>query len=224
MCKEDELPIDNSEPQTKETQAKIKPPNALEILKLGNERFACNKTLRRNLKQAVKTTSEGQFPFAVILSCIDSRVPTELVFDQGIGDIFNVRIAGNFVNNDILGSLEFSYTTGVSLIVVLGHTGCGAIDAAIANCKKENTLKCAHILPMVKNLCPAVKRTERRDGESDTDYQDRVARKNVELNIKKIREKSECLKEAEKKGEINIVGGIYDVTSGVVSFFKYSEN
>lgn len=222
--------IDNSEPQTRRTQARIDPECALGLLKAGNNRFKNKLTIRRDLKWHAEVTSCGQFPFAAIVSCIDSRVPTELIFDQGIGDVFNARIAGNFVNKDILGSLEFAYTSGVSLILVLGHTRCGAINAAIdtykkdknSNKKDKGTCKnCTHILPMVAKLHPAVKNTPRLDSESDTQYHNRVVRKNVELTIEKIRKKSKGLRMANKKHKINIVGGIYDVASGVVSFFEH---
>ena len=222
--------IDNSEPQTRRTQARIDPKCALGLLKAGNNRFKNKLTIRRDLKWHAAVTSCGQFPFAAILSCIDSRVPTELIFDQGIGDVFNARIAGNFVNKDILGSLEFAYTSGVSLILVLGHTRCGAIIAAIDTYKKEtysakknnNTCKnCTHIRPMVEKLYPAVKNTPHLDSESDAQYQNRVARKNVRLTIEKIRKKSKGLRLANKEHKINIVGGIYDVASGVVSFFEH---
>lgn len=220
-------PIDNSKPQTAETQAKMQPKYALELLKLGNERFVNKLTIRRDLKLQVEVTSAGQYPFAVILSCLDSRVPTELIFDQGVGDVFNARVAGNFINDDILGSMEFAYSSGVRLVVVLGHTGCGAVDAAIKNYRKSSTPEgggCQHILPMVKKLYPAVKNTTAFDGESAADYQNRVARKNVELNIDKIRKESTCLRLANRNKKIDIVGGIYDVTSGVVTFFEHLEN
>jgi carbonic anhydrase len=220
-------PIDNSKPQTAETQAKMQPKYALELLKLGNERFVNKLTIRRDLKLQVEVTSAGQYPFAVILSCLDSRIPTELIFDQGLGDVFNARIAGNFVNDDILGSMEFAYSSGVRLVVVLGHTRCGAVDAAINNYKKGSRLEGGgfqHILPMVKKLYPAVKNTTAFSGESAADYHNRVARKNVELNIDKIRKESTCLRMANRNKKLDIVGGIYDVTSGVVTFFEHLEN
>jgi carbonic anhydrase len=216
------IPIDNSEPQTRRTQSKIKPECALEILRSGNDRFINKLTIRRDLKWQVEVTSCGQYPFAIILSCIDSRVATDLIFDQGIGDVFNVSIAGNFVNDDILGSIEFAYTSGVSLVLVLGHTKCGAINAAIEECGKDNDdMECKYILPMVENLCPSVKTTKRFKNEGDTEYHNRVGRKNVELNIDKMRKKSKCLRAAEKEKKIAIVGGIYDVTTGAVSFFEH---
>jgi carbonic anhydrase len=222
--------IDNSIAQTKETQAKIKPECALELLKAGNTRFVKKLTIRRDLKSQIKETSSGQYPFAVIVSCLDSRVPTELIFDQGIGDVFNARIAGNFVNEDILGSLEFAHTIGACLIVVLGHTRCGAIGAAITNYRKRHTQQaeqvvgCQHILPMVKKLYPAVKDTTPFKEEEDSEYHNRVVRKNVELNIEVIRKKSDCLRIANRKKQIDIVGGVYDVTSGRVSFFDHLES
>ncbi|MBL4648140.1 MAG: carbonic anhydrase [Aureispira sp.] len=226
MKKCDCTSIDNSQAQTRRTQAKIQPECALELLKSGNDRFVKKMTLRRDLKLQAEITSSGQFPFAVVLSCLDSRVPTELIFDQGIGDVFNARIAGNFVNDDILGSIEFAYTSGVSLVLVLGHTQCGAIDAAIHNSENgpDNCEPCKHIIPMVKNLYPAVKRTNRLKDEEDNEYHNRVVRKNVELNIEKIRKKSDCLRLADKKTEILIIGGVYNIASGVVSFFEHPKS
>lgn len=216
--------IDNAHAQTSDTQKTITPDCALELLKKGNERFAANARLNRNLKDQVVATKGGQHPFAIVLGCIDSRAAAELVFDQGIGDVFNTRIAGNFINNDILGGMEFAVGEGVKVILVLGHTGCGAIKAAVKayESKEENAAKeepkCTHVGPMVEKLFPAVKGTERLLGETDEDYKNRVVKTNVILAVKNIRKESQCLKEAEVTGTIKIVGGIYDIGTGVVAF------
>ena len=134
---------------------------------------------------------------------------------------FNTRIAGNFINDDILGGMEFALGKGVKLILVLGHTSCGAVKGAVAHCgEKDASAECSHIVPMVKNICPAVKSTKHKPGESDLDYANRVAKRNVKINMNNIRKQSKCLRVAEKKGKIKIVGGMYDVNTGAVDFFK----
>lgn len=201
-CKE--IPIDNTQAQTEETRKKITPECALKILKQGNEQFVANLSLNRNLKQQVKATSKGQYPFAAVLSCIDSRVPAELIFDQGIGDIFNVRTAGNFVdqkiveNNNILGSLEFAKMSGVKLILVLGHTGCGAIKAALG----DDEIPCEQTSEMVERL-----RTNLTEKDAN-----KATKENVLKTIQHIRDLSSCLREFE------IVGGVYNISTGEVTF------
>jgi carbonic anhydrase len=203
---------------TRETQATMTPEKSLVFLKEGNLRFQNNLKANRNLLEQVNDTSEGQFPFATILSCIDSRVASELIFDQGLGDIFSIRIAGNFVNNDILGSMEFSCKlAGTKLIVVLGHSACGAIKGACDN------VKLGHLTGMLANIKPAIDAViEPKDlslrKSSNLDFVDQVAVKNVQLTIAKIRRESEVLSEMEKNGEIKIVGGLYNVNDGVVTF------
>lgn len=222
MKEQDCSHINNVDPQTAETQANITPQCAVELLKAGNERFVNRLAYQRNLMHEVEVTSKGQYPFAIVLGCIDSRVSNELVFDQGIGDIFSTRIAGNYVTNDILGGMEFALTTGVRLVLVLGHTSCGAVKGAVGACGTEgNDLECSHIIPMVKNICPAVDGTEREPGESDADYANRVARKNVLLNIDKVRKDSACLNKAEQEGKIIIMGGMYNVSTGKVDFIEH---
>ena len=204
---------------TKETQATMTPEKSLQFLKEGNQRFQDNLKAHRNLLEQVNDTSEGQFPFATILSCIDSRVSAELVFDQGLGDIFSIRIAGNFVNQDILGSMEFaSKLAGTKLIVVLGHTSCGAIKGACDNAKLGN------LTAMLNNIKPAVNsikepKEENLRNSSNSEFVDNVSEKNVLLTIERIRNESEVLAKMEKEGDIMIVGAMYDVRDGSVKFF-----
>jgi carbonic anhydrase len=204
--------------QTKASQDAISPAKALELLKEGNQRFTSKKQVERDLTLQVEQTSTGQFPFATVLSCIDSRVPAELIFDQGIGDIFSVRIAGNFVNSDILGSMEFaSKLAGTKLILVLGHTACGAVKGACDHAELGN------LTGMLDNIAPAVDAiTEPTDAAERTsaniDFVNAVGTKNVELTIDRIHEESPVLAEMEQAGEIQIVGGIYDIATGKVNF------
>jgi len=205
---------------TKETQATMTPQKSLRYLKEGNQRFQDNLKANRNLLEQVNDTSDGQFPFATILSCIDSRVSSELVFDQGLGDIFSVRIAGNFINEDILGSMEFGCKlAGTKLIVVLGHTSCGAIKGACDDAKLGNlTGMLAKIKPAVNSISEPKEASLRNS--QNLDFVDRVAEKNVLLSIEKIREKSPVLKEMEDNNEVHIVGGMYDINTGAVTFLE----
>jgi len=188
---------------------------ALEILKEGNSRFVKNLKANRNLLQQVNETSEGQFPFAVILSCIDSRAPAELIFDQGLGDIFSVRIAGNFINDDILGSMEFACkVAGSKLIVVLGHTSCGAIKGA---CDKVQLGNLTKLLRRIDPALNAVSETGDRSSNNN-DFVQRVADKNVEMTMNQLKEQSPVLKEMLDSGEVGLVGGMYSVESGEVTF------
>jgi carbonic anhydrase len=205
---------------TKETQATMTPQKSLQYLKEGNQRFQNNLKANRNLLEQVNDTCDGQFPFATILSCIDSRVSAELVFDQGLGDIFSVRIAGNFVNEDILGSMEFaSKLAGTKLIVVLGHTGCGAVKGACDNVQLGN------LTTMLSKIKPAVNAVVEPSDDSlrnskNIEFVDAVSKKNVELAIDRIHAESPILSEMEKKGEIMIIGGMYDINTGEVTFFE----
>ncbi|PWK20448.1 carbonic anhydrase family protein [Xanthomarina spongicola] len=205
---------------TRETQATMTPQKSLEYLKEGNVRFQNNLKANRNLLEQVNDTSDGQFPFATILSCIDSRVSAELVFDQGLGDIFSVRIAGNFVNSDILGSMEFACKlAGTKLIVVLGHTSCGAVKGACDDAKLGNlTGMLAKIKPAVKAVVNPQDKSLRNS--SNTDFVDNVSAKNVELSIERIIEESDVLAEMQNIGEIMIVGAMYDINSGAVTFYE----
>jgi carbonic anhydrase len=204
---------------TKETQSTMTPEKSLQFLKEGNQRFQSNLKANRNLLEQVNDTSEGQFPFATILSCIDSRVSAELVFDQGLGDIFSVRIAGNFVNEDILGSMEFGCKlAGTKLVVVLGHTSCGAIKGACDHAEMGNLTK------LIEKINPAVNAvTEPKDegqrNSKNLAFVDEVSKKNVELTIDRIHAESPILSEMEKNGEIKIVGAMYDINTGAVEFY-----
>jgi len=205
---------------TRETQATMTPQKSLDYLKEGNIRFQNNLKANRNLLEQVNDTSEGQFPFATILSCIDSRVSAELVFDQGLGDIFSVRIAGNFVNTDILGSMEFACNlAGTKLIVVLGHTACGAVKGACDDAKLGN------LTSMLSKIKPAVEAVaEPKDASlrnsSNPEFVDNVASKNVLLAIDNIMKDSPVLAEMANNGDIKIVGAMYDINTGAVDFYE----
>ncbi len=204
--------------QTKESQALITPEGAVSLLKEGNARFLENKKADRDLLTQVSQTAGGQYPFATILSCIDSRVSAELIFDQGVGDIFSVRVAGNIVNEDLLGSMEFACKlAGTKVIVVLGHTSCGAVKGACDDAQMGNlTMLLSRIKPAVQAV------TEPQDpkmrNSKNQDFVDHVARVNVNMTIDDIRRKSRVLEEMEKFGEIQIRGAMYDVKSGAVTF------
>jgi carbonic anhydrase len=204
---------------TRETQAAMTPQKSLQYLKEGNIRFQQNLKVNRNLLEQVNDTSEGQFPFATVLSCIDSRVSSELIFDQGLGDVFSIRIAGNFVNTDILGSMEFACKlAGTKLIVVLGHTACGAVKGACDDAKLGNlTSMLAKIKPAVKEV--KLPTDESLRNSSNNEFVNNVSAKNVVLTINRILEESEVLAEMNKNGEIKIIGGMYDIQTGAVSFY-----
>jgi carbonic anhydrase len=206
--------------QTKESQNSLTPQMSIEILKEGNLRFQKNIKADRNLIKQVSETSTGQFPFATILSCIDSRVSSELIFDQGIGDIFSARIAGNFVNDDILGSMEFACKlAGTKLILVLGHTACGAVKGA---CDDAKLGKLTGMLEKIKPAVRAVKipKDNTLRNSSNIDFVNNVAKKNVLLTIDTILRESDVLKEMHDLKELKIIGGMYDIKNGAVDFFE----
>lgn len=195
----------------KESQSQITPAKALELLKNGNKRFLDMRMHDRDLLSQVEMTSSGQFPFAAILGCIDSRVPTEIVFDQGFGDIFSVRVAGNIVNEDVLGSLEYSCkVAGAKIIVVLGHSHCGAVTAAC------NDVKLGNISALLEKIKPAVN-TLNLKVYTDEDV-DKVAIANIKNSIEEIKRRSSILHNMEENGEIILAGAMYDVSSGKVNF------
>lgn len=202
---------------TKEMQAAITPSMALELLKDGNKRFVSNLKVNRNLLQQANETSDGQHPFAVILSCIDSRTSAELIFDQGLGDIFSVRIAGNIINEDILGSMEFGCkVAGSKIIVVLGHTKCGAVKGACDHVEMGN------LTALLTKLRPAVDdETETKENRNSGNpvFVENVATINVKRTVKSIMERSPILKEMIQSGEIGIIGGIHDISTGEVTFY-----
>lgn len=206
---------------TLETQTSITPDKALEFLKEGNARFVNNLKVNRNLLEQVNDTREGQWPFAVVLSCIDSRTSAELIFDQGLGDIFSIRIAGNFVNQDILGSMEFGCNVaGSKLIVVLGHTKCGALKGGLDAAKIEglgmdnlNHL-IYHFDPIINEI---IKEGEERSSKNE-DLLERLNHHNVQHALADIRHNSTTLRNLEKEGKIKIVGANYCVETGVVTW------
>jgi carbonic anhydrase len=207
---------------TKEMQAAITPTLALDLLKDGNKRFVGNLKVNRNLLQQANETSDGQHPFAVILSCIDSRTSAELIFDQGLGDIFSIRVAGNILNEDILGSMEFGCkVAGSKIIVVLGHTKCGAVKGACDHVEMGN------LTALLTKIRPAVEdeqSTKQNRNSSNSDFVEKVATINVKRTVKSIMERSPILKEMIDKGEIGIVGGTHDISTGEVSFFEDTMN
>ncbi|HHC78306.1 MAG TPA: carbonic anhydrase [Flavobacteriia bacterium] len=201
--------------QTKLTQENLSPKDAHAILVEGNKRFVENLKAQRNLKDQVIETSKGQYPFAVILSCIDSRVPAELVFDQGIGDIFSVRIAGNIVNEDVLGSMEYACkVAGSKIVVVMGHTKCGAVTSA---CKH---VELGNITALLSKIKPAVTLIEAKRDTMDDEAIEEVSVTNVKISIDRIRDESPILAQMEKDGNIEIVGAQYNVSNGKVEFFE----
>ncbi len=201
---------------TRKSQSEMTPQLALSYLQEGNQRFVENLRAHRNLLEQVNETAEGQYPFATILSCIDSRTSAELIFDQGLGDIFSVRVAGNVVNDDILGSMEYACkVAGSKLVVVLGHSKCGAVISA---CKH---VVLGNITTLLSKIQPAVRKVESTHSDiiSDEAVQ-AVADENVHESIRHILQRSTILSEMVTKGEIIIVGAMYDVESGKVEFFK----
>jgi len=203
---------------TKEMQSAITPAVALEILKDGNKRFVSNLKINRNLLQQANETSDGQHPFAVILSCIDSRTSAELIFDQGLGDVFSVRIAGNIVNDDILGSMEFGCkVAGAKIIVVLGHTKCGAVKGACDDVALGNL---TGLIAKIKLAVEQESVTTENRNSSNGVFVENVAELNVSLSVKNILLKSPIIANMVKNGDIGIVGGIHDITTGEVKFFE----
>ena len=201
----------------KEMQAAITPSMAIEILKEGNKRFMNNLKANRNLLEQVNDTSDGQHPFAVILSCIDSRTSAELIFDQGLGDVFSVRIAGNIINEDILGSMEFACkVAGAKLIVVLGHSKCGAIKGACDHVEMGN------LTALLSKIQPAVfdeKSVLDNRNSSNSEFVEKVASINVTRTVHAIVERSPILKEMIENGEIGIIGGMHTISNGEVVFY-----
>jgi carbonic anhydrase len=202
----------------RKSQAGINPETALAYLKEGNKRFRSNLKLHRDHLQQVNQTSDGQYPFAAVLSCIDSRTSAELIFDQGLGDILSIRIAGNILNEDILGSLEYACKiAGSKLIVVLGHTKCGAITSA---CNDMVLGHFTHLLDKIRPAIDAEKQAGGADGDDQMAFINRVSAGHVRMTIRHIRHKSSLLAGMEEKGEIMIIGGFYRVESGEVEFYQ----
>ena len=203
---------------TKEERDLLQPEEIVQILKEGNGRFVAGTLTSRDHSKMVREAALGQYPKAVILSCVDSRIPVEDVFDRGIGDVFVARVAGNFENTDILGSMEFSCrVTGAKVVLVLGHEHCGAIKSAIDNVELGN------ITAMLKNIRPAVEFFDDYQGEKTSQNQEfvhMVVEQNIRMTIDRIRERSPILREMEAQGELKIIGGHYDMTTGVVTFIE----
>ena len=200
---------------TKEERDRMAPAEIIEELKNGNERFRAGKAAARNYLAEQRSSAKGQYPAAVVLGCIDSRVPAEIVFDVGIGDTFNARVAGNVANDDLLGSMEFACAVaGARVVLVLGHTACGAIKGAIDDVVMGNL---TGLLARIKPAIPATK----FDGEKSSKnyaYVDAVARTNVQLTLENIPQRSTVLADLQKKGSIRIVGAMYDLATGAVEF------
>jgi carbonic anhydrase len=202
---------------TKDAQTALTPTKALNILQKGNERFIKNLKADRNLLQQVNETAQGQFPFAFILSCIDSRTSAELIFDQGLGDVFSCRIAGNVLNEDILGSMEFACkVAGSKVVLVLGHTKCGAVKGACDNVKLGNLTGLVNKIKIAADLETI---TIENRTSSNAEYVENVAELNVKLVMKQIKEQSPVIAEMIDNKEIILVGGMYDVETGVVDFY-----
>ena len=200
---------------TAETQAAITPAKALSMLQEGNDRFVNGKTKDRDWHAQIEQTAKGQFPYAAVVSCLDSRIPPEVIFDQGIGDIFVARIAGNFVNTDILGSLEFATKlVGVKLVVVMGHTDCGAVKGAC------DGAELGLLTSTLANIQPAVAAVEGHDprNSKNAEFVEAVTKENVHLAIRMLREKSEVLRELIDGKQIAVAAAMYDVSTGKVTF------
>jgi carbonic anhydrase len=203
--------------QTSESQAAMSPADALARLREGNARFVAGQSKARNLPAKVRATAEGQYPFAVVLSCLDSRASVELIFDQGIGDVFNARIAGNILNDDILGCMEFACkASGSKLIVVLGHSNCGAVKGAIDN------VELGHLTGLLDRIKPAIASVPEKvqpRNSSNKDFVQKTAEENVQRVMRQIREQSPILREMLDQKKIGIAGGMYDLKTGEVHFF-----
>ncbi|HYJ38733.1 MAG TPA: carbonic anhydrase [Chitinophagaceae bacterium] len=199
---------------SKEFLENLTPSKGFQLLVEGNERFINNLKSDHDHLEMINETREGQFPFAVILSCMDSRTSAELIFDQGLGDLFSIRVAGNVVNNDILASLEYAVKyVGSKVLMVLGHTECGAIKSA-----KEGVID-GHITDLLKRIQPSISKSLLRD-DKDHLFDDNVAYANVENSLEEILIRSHIVKDLFEKGEIGLVGGVYNIENGQVDFFK----
>jgi carbonic anhydrase len=205
--------------QTRENQAAITPAQALALLEAGNERFVSGQMIHRDFPRQVKDTSGGQYPFAAVVTCLDSRTTPEFMFDQGVGDIFSARVAGNIINEDILGSLEFATkVSGAKLIAVIGHTNCGAIKGAC------DDVQLGHLTSLLARIQPAVNAVQTAPDEARSSknraFVEKVAEMHVRLTLKAIREQDPILNDLIERGQIGLVGGMYDLETGKVTFFK----
>ena len=204
--------------QTKESQAALTPKQALDLLKAGNKRFVEGRLLNRDLREQAKVTSQGQFPYAVILSCQDSRTSSEILFDLNKGDAFSIRIAGNIINEDILGGMEFGVKlSGAKLIAVIGHNECGAIKGAVDNAQLGNLTA---LLSKIRQAMKAIPASVQPGDSKNKTYMEIVAKENVLLAMRQIRERSPVLKEMIDSGQIRVVGGMFDLETGKVTFYE----
>jgi carbonic anhydrase len=203
---------------TAETQAALAPMEVIQLLKDGNARFLAGEPVERDFLSQVRQTAEGQYPMAAILGCIDSRVPHEIIFDKGVGDVFSARVAGNFINTDILGSLEFATAVaGSKVIVVLGHTECGAVKGACDNVELGN------LTSTLANIAPAVYSVEGVEGprtSANKAFVQAVAHENVELTVQNIVDRSPVIRGLVAGGDLVVVGAMHDVATGAVTFFE----
>lgn len=201
-------------PLNKDSQPSISPQSAIDELRAGNQRFLNHSTLERDWANDISKTTGGQHPFAIVIGCIDSRVPVETIFDQGIGDIFTARVAGNIVNEDLLGSLEFACKlAGAKAIVVLGHTSCGAIKGAI------DGVRLGHLTTLLNRIEPIIDKVSAAMDRDDPGFADAVAEANIVNTVDVIRDNSEILVRMESSGDISIVGAMYNVATGEVCFY-----
>ena len=203
---------------TKEEQDELTPESVIELLKEGNARYVSGEVASRNCTAQIPKATQGQYPKAIVLSCIDSRVPVEHVFDQGIGDLFVARVAGNFINTDILGSMEFAcHVAGSKVVLVLGHESCGAIKGAIDGVELGN------LTAMLEKVKPAIEQTEGHDEErtsKNDSFVRAVTEKNVQLAVEAVRRESPVLRKMEEEGELKICGAVYAMENGRVDFFS----
>ncbi len=217
-------PLPANGTQTEESQRHMTPDSTRKRLEDGNDRFIKSKLVERDLLSQVTSTQGGQYPYAVVLSCIDSRVPVETIFDQGIGDIFSARVAGNVVSPDIVGSIEYGCkVAGSKLVVVLGHTGCGAVKTAIQDANAISPLQLGSIRSLLDGIKPSVHAVQEPEKRSERTYENKeffnaVVYKNVALTIDNLKNDSPILKDMEEKGEIKILGAVYSVSDGKVTF------
>ncbi len=210
------------EPSTRESRDTLTPRQVLQLLKDGNQRFLSGKLVKRDLARQVRQTAAGQYPVGIVLSCIDSRVPVQVIFDQGIGDLFDAGVAGNVLNDDILGCMEFACKmAGSKLVLVMGHTACGAVKGAC------DGAELGHVTQLLEKIAPAVQATPTAEGEArnseNVQFVNGVALANVRLTLERIRERSPILRTMEEQREIDIVGAMYDVSTGKVSFFDEAD-
>ena len=218
LSKSQQKPPAKTVTQTRESQAALTPKQALDLLKAGNARFVEGRLLYRDLREQARVTSQGQFPYAVILSCQDSRTSSEILFDLNKGDAFSIRIAGNIINEDVLGGLEFGVKlSGAKLIAVIGHDECGAIKGAIDNAQLGNlTALLDKIRPAIKAVPPGVQPANSKNKT----YVEAVGKENVLLAMRQIRERSPVIKEMIDSGQVRLVGGMFDLETGKVTFYE----